>query len=785
MTILNQRSADFATSAEYKASQEVNRTTAAEGMVLLKNEAGALPLSLTTSNKVALVTSSVAQLAASGGGGGFGGGITAVSDLVIEGGGSAAVIFDPATAKTLARGLADGGFTVTGSELDANVTQASATAAAVAADVAVFVLSRTSSEGADNVQTSFDLSATEKAAFEAYVEAFKLHGKKVVVLINAGASVNTAEFRAGADAILEVWLPGAEGANAIADVLSGKVNPSGKLTQTFPETYADSPSIAMATADHAGQTWATNPVYYDEGVYVGYRYFDTFGKEDRVAYPFGHGLSYTTFEYSELKLDKAAFDGAKAGETVKATATVKNTGGVAGRAVVEFYLGAGTYEAEGRPVKELKHYAKTGLLQPGESATVEYVIPLRDLQYFDDGNPTNDLSNVTYNIDDGTGAGWTVADGTVFTVTAGGTSDSKALAEAGASATATFVYNPSETPATPSPSPTPPAGATTVPPVAPTSSTGSGGTSSGGGGSTGATSTPKPSASPSATYGGPTVDTGDGAEPVDNGDGSVTLPDGGSVSFDSGAKADLPPGSVVGSDGSMKVPAGGRATITTPDGKTYEVPGGFTIVPDDASPLGFAFRFDGNPFDDVDAGDWFFGDVAFAFLNDLMIGTGDATFEPQTPLSRGMIVTILGRMDGADVAGAVAASPFEDVDQDAYYAPYIEWAKNNGIVVGVGENRYEPDRMVLREEMVAIFTRYLAYIGAELEDIRAGQTFRDETLTEPYARASVDAMYRAGIVNGVGDNRFAPKDSATRAEAAAIMHRLALALELDYLEPED
>jgi hypothetical protein len=215
-----------------------------------------------------------------------------------------------------------------------------------------------------------------------------------------------------------VWLPGSEGANAIGNILVGKANPSGKLTQTFPLTYSDSPSIAMATEAHAGRTWATNPVYYDEGVYVGYRYFDTFSKEDRVAYPFGYGLSYTTFELSNLSVDKAVFSGAADGETVTVSVDVKNTGAVAGKEVVQIYLSASTWQEEGRPKHDLRAFAKSKLLAPGEAQTLTFELGLRDLQWFDDGNPDNDLTNVTYNKDDGTGVGWTVADGTEFTVLA-------------------------------------------------------------------------------------------------------------------------------------------------------------------------------------------------------------------------------------------------------------------------------------------------------------------------------------------------------------------------------
>jgi predicted peptidase len=179
-------------------------------------------------------------------------------------------------------------------------------------------------------------------------------------------------------------------------------------------------------------------VFLDEGVYVGYRYFDTFGKEDRVAYPFGHGLSYTTFSYTDLALSKSHFSATDESDAIGVSVKVTNTGKVAGRAVAELYLGASTYAEEGRPAKELKRYAKTGLLAPGASETATFTIAKRDLQYFDDGaaDPLavvgaapNAVSNVTYD-----GPGWTVAPGTRFTVTVGGTSDGAVLEAQGAKA---------------------------------------------------------------------------------------------------------------------------------------------------------------------------------------------------------------------------------------------------------------------------------------------------------------------------------------------------------------
>lgn len=181
-------------------------------------------------------------------------------------------------------------------------------------------------------------------------------GKPLICLINSGSAISVVEMNENADAILDVWMPGSQGPAAIAAILSGEVNPSGKLAQGFPVTYEDSPSIIMGNQDRDPvNSWGTNPVFYDEGVFVGYRYFDTFGS-DGLAYPFGHGLSYTTFEFSGLTLSANRFD--PSDETMTATVKVTNTGDVAGREVAQMYIGASTYQEEGRPLKELKAYAK-------------------------------------------------------------------------------------------------------------------------------------------------------------------------------------------------------------------------------------------------------------------------------------------------------------------------------------------------------------------------------------------------------------------------------------------
>ncbi|MDR1059810.1 MAG: glycoside hydrolase family 3 C-terminal domain-containing protein, partial [Clostridiales bacterium] len=211
---IDQNSADFYTSVVNTASAPINQKTAAEGMVLLKND-GALPFSGVSN--IALITSDVARVAATGAGGMFGiGGASATADLVIEGGGSAQVTWDNTVVKSLASVLTTAGYAVN-SAVDADVVSSAVASAAVAAsnnDIGIMIISRTSSEGADNARSSFDLSATEQTVLEAYGSAFKAEDKKFVVLINAGASINVQQINEYADAALVVYLPGSAGAEA-------------------------------------------------------------------------------------------------------------------------------------------------------------------------------------------------------------------------------------------------------------------------------------------------------------------------------------------------------------------------------------------------------------------------------------------------------------------------------------------------------------------------------------------------------------------------------------------
>ena len=257
------------------------------------------------------------------------------------------------------------------------------------ADAAIITIGRQAGEGMDRqINGEFNLSKTEQDMIFRVSDAFHAKGKKVIVIINSGSVMETASWRDRVDAILVAWQPGIEGGNSVADILTGKVNPSGKLTMTWPIAATDHPSTANFAKEYDMYTyknmegWGKGNIpgvdfsNHEEDIYVGYRYFDTFKKD--VAYPFGFGLSYTTFEMGKPSV-KAN------GKNIEVSVTVKNTGKVAGKQVAQVYVTApkGAYE---KPAKELKAFGKTRELKPGESQTLKMTLEKRDLASFDEVN---------------------------------------------------------------------------------------------------------------------------------------------------------------------------------------------------------------------------------------------------------------------------------------------------------------------------------------------------------------------------------------------------------------
>ncbi|MDR2087729.1 MAG: S-layer homology domain-containing protein [Clostridiales Family XIII bacterium] len=178
----------------------------------------------------------------------------------------------------------------------------------------------------------------------------------------------------------------------------------------------------------------------------------------------------------------------------------------------------------------------------------------------------------------------------------------------------------------------------------------------------------------------------------------------------------------------------------------------------------------GRAFDDVRAGDWFYDDVARVCESGLMNGTSAALFSPHAPMTRGMLVTVLGRFCGADES-VYAVSGFGDVPAGRYYTAYVAWAAENGIVAGVGGGAFAPNAHISRQDLATLLLRCADFTGRELPAARSGVAFADAARTAGYARAAVNALAAAGIVNGKSGGNFDPQGRATRAEVAAILHR--------------
>ncbi|MEL9940173.1 MAG: beta-glucosidase [Ignisphaera sp.] len=238
-------------------------------------------------------------------------------------------------------------------------------------DVAVITISRTATEGRDRnpVKGDYYLRDDELNLICKVSEAFHRRNKKVVVLLNIPGPIDVVSWRDLVDAILVVWMPGQEAGRAVADVLVGKVSPSGKLPFTWPKDLYETPAMRTFPGEPRNDPIR---VVYEEGIYIGYRYYDSFGLEP--AYEFGYGLSYTDFEYRDLNI---SFEG----EAVKVRFKVKNVGGYPGKEVAQIYVRAPRGKLD-KPFQELKGFKKTRLLNPGEEEDIEIVIPITYLASF-------------------------------------------------------------------------------------------------------------------------------------------------------------------------------------------------------------------------------------------------------------------------------------------------------------------------------------------------------------------------------------------------------------------
>ncbi len=392
------KGAQYSNKPDLAAHAAIARQVAADGMVLLKNNDAALPLS-----------QDVKEVAAFG---------NTSYEIITGGTGSGDV--NEAYSISLVDGLKGAGYT-TNEDLqnayldyiqeakakqppprqfmpqatigEMAISSGLLAKTASAADAALITIGRNSGEFFDRKEEGdFNLTRPEKDLIRSVTNAFHARRKKAIVVLNVGGVIETESWKGIPDAILLAWQPGQEAGNSITDVISGKVNPSGKLASTFPVKYADVasaknfPGVVLekgepeaGTDEEDALSAFKNPkpsqIVYEEGIFVGYRYYETFGV--KPAYEFGYGLSYTTFDYGRLSRSSGKFSG-----KLVTSMDVTNSGKTAGREVVQLYLSAPAKKLC-KPAMELKGFVKTRLLQPGESQTISFEISLRNLSSFD------------------------------------------------------------------------------------------------------------------------------------------------------------------------------------------------------------------------------------------------------------------------------------------------------------------------------------------------------------------------------------------------------------------
>jgi hypothetical protein len=260
--------------------------------------------------------------------------------------------------------------------------------------------------------------------------------------------------------------------------------------------------------------------------------------------------------------------------------------------------------------------------------------------------------------------------------------------------------------------------------------------------------------------------------PVVNSDGSTTLPGGGIVKTPDGSTViTLPPGTVIDKDGKISLPSGNGGSVTQDNGRGFNIGEGAIITFDKDKSLGYSLDFE-NMFEDVIKTDWDYEDVMFVFGHGIMQGTGKEPlrFSPKAGTTRGMVVTVLYRMDGEPLA-AELNNPFNDVAGGTWYTDAVKWAAANKIVNGTGGGSFAPDTPVSRQDLAVILYNYAEFAKLSLPTVRDYAGFKDDADTADYGKNAVRALYQAGIINGKPDGLFDPKDTATRAEVAAMLHR--------------
>ncbi len=382
----------FSDNPPLSENAKLSRSAASESMVLLKNENNALPIQL--NNNIALFGNNQLDLVAGGTGSGD---VTKMYTVALANGlfnagyGLNTNIFRAyinymhlEKVKQPKRSLIEELMSPIKPIEEMNVSNEMINKAASTSEIAVIAIGRNAGEGNDRKEKDdYYLTEKESNLIKMVSDAFHAQNKKVIVTLNIGGVIDVMKWRDQVDAILLAWHPGLEGGNAIADVLAGKVNPSGKLATTFPTKLSDDYSAknfpgreipGSAKGGLFGQKQVDAEVIYEEGIYVGYRYFSSFNIP--TAYPFGYGLSYTKFNMGNLKISSPVMN-----DQIQVSLTITNTGNVAGKEVAEMYISAPVNKLD-KPASELKGFAKTKILQPGESQELNFTITPTQLTSF-------------------------------------------------------------------------------------------------------------------------------------------------------------------------------------------------------------------------------------------------------------------------------------------------------------------------------------------------------------------------------------------------------------------
>jgi beta-glucosidase len=345
---------------DYNAQSQIARRVAEAGVVLLKNEGGLLPLDLNGLKSIAII-GPYADTATSGGGGS-----ARISPLyTISPVGAITQRVGKKTAVRFARfvpgnDLAKNDPSTTGAALIADTAKI-----AGSCDLAIVFARDFETEGAD--RESIGLPNEQDQMIAAVLAA----NKRTIVVLNTGSIVLVNKWVDSAPAIIQAWYPGQDDGNVIADVLFGVVNPSGKLPLTFPRARQD---VAVSSPEQ--YPGVSGKGQYSEGIFIGYRHFDKHKIDPQ--FPFGHGLSYTSFEYSNIKLSRSHI---KAGEPLTVEVQLKNTGRRDGAEVVQFYIQDVQASVE-RTIKELKGFEKV-MLKPGQSKVVKAEFNERSFAFYD------------------------------------------------------------------------------------------------------------------------------------------------------------------------------------------------------------------------------------------------------------------------------------------------------------------------------------------------------------------------------------------------------------------